>query len=269
MSKETQQDAAAEADEHECALVYHVRRKRRLRGFLPLYVLLSALLLGVLLWLVPIRMPEDELPGRIGRVYYRDDRLLQFHLMQRSPLPFALPDGVDPAAEPVGRLDVPLSRPAELMELEPLPLYGASGDSCVLDGVDLLALPPEAPSPEAGAPASPEGAVPSSPGGSDGGTSSSFALDTPGADATDYAVPDAAAPDFSTPAGESGEQDAPEDSASAAEAGDDAGAAQNAPAAKSEPGARSTEEAPHHPNPAAEAAGDTEPSARPGEEVQP
>ncbi len=248
MSKGTQPGPADGAGEHECALVYHVRRKRRLRGFLPLYVLLSALLLGGLLWLVPIRMPEDERPGRIGRVYYRDDRLLQFHLMQRSPLPFSLPDGVDPAAEPVGRLDVPLQRPAALMGLEPLPLYGASGDSCVLDGVDLLALPPEAPSPEAGAASSPEGAVSSSPGGAD--------------------VSDAAAPDFSTPVGESGNQDAPEDSAPAVEAGSADGAAQDTPAAKPEPGALSTE-APHHPNPADEAAGVSESPARPGEEVQP
>lgn len=146
MNKGSQHDVEGDAGEHECALVYHVRRKRRLRGFLPLYVLLSALLLGGALWLVPIRMPAEKLPAHIGRVYYRDDRLLQFHLMQRSPLPFTLPEGVDPAAEPVGHPGLSLKRPASLLGLEPLPLYAESGDSCVLDDVDLLALPPESPS---------------------------------------------------------------------------------------------------------------------------
>lgn len=269
MSKETQQDAADEADEHECALVYHVRRKRRLRGFLPLYVLLSALLLGVLLWLVPIRMPEDELPGRIGRVYYRDDRLLQFHLMQRSPLPFALPDGVDPAAEPVGRLDVPLSRPTVLMELEPLPLYSASGDSCVLDGVDLLALPPVESSPGSDAAPSPDGGVSPSQGGADDGAPASVGSDVPDSDVSDPAAPDSDVPDAATPVGASEALNGPEDSVSTEDVNAAVEAAEDAPASPFESGARSGADAPHHPNPAAEAAGDTEPSARPGEEVQP
>lgn len=258
MSKGTQPGPADGAGEHECALVYHVRRKRRLRGFLPLYVLLSALLLGGLLWLVPIRMPEDERPGRIGRVYYRDDRLLQFHLMQRSPLPFSLPDGVDPAAEPVGRLEVPLRRPAALMGLEPLPLYGASGDSCVLDEVDLLALPPEETALEAGSADTTDGALSPSQAESAGATDASFASDTPRPDVSDSAVPG----DSSEP------RDEPASAAPAAETDAAPAAADDEPASGAESGARSSG-APHPLNPSAEAAGDTEASARPGEEVQP
>lgn len=127
----------------ESGLVYHVERKRRLRGFLPLYVVLAALPVGAVLWLVPVRMP-DELPEpRTGRVYYRDGRLMYFQLMQRSPQPFRLPEGADPAGESAARLVVPLRRVSDYVAMPPVDLYEDAGDSCVLDKAALLALPPE------------------------------------------------------------------------------------------------------------------------------
>lgn len=127
----------------ESGLVYHVERKRRLRGFLPLYVVLAVLPVGAVLWLVPVRMPEELPEPRTGRVYYRDGRLMYFQLMQRSPQPFRLPEGADPAGESAARLVVPLRRHSDYVALPPADLYEDAGDSCVLNEEALLALPPE------------------------------------------------------------------------------------------------------------------------------
>lgn len=127
----------------ESGLVYHVERKRRLRGFLPLYVVLAVLPVGAVLWLVPVRMPEELPEPRTGRVYYRDGRLMYFQLMQRSPQPFSLPEGADPAGESAARLVVPLRRHSDYVALPPADLYEDAGDSCVLNEEALLALPPE------------------------------------------------------------------------------------------------------------------------------
>lgn len=131
------------SESSESGLVYHVERKRRLRGFLPLYVLLAVLPVAAVLWLVPVRMPEDLPEPRTGRVYYRDGRLMYFQLMQRSPQPFRLPEGVDPVGESAARLVVPLRRVSDYVAMTPADLYEAAGDSCVLDKSSLLALPPE------------------------------------------------------------------------------------------------------------------------------
>lgn len=131
------------SEEPPTLFVYHTDQRRRLRGCMPLFVFVSALLVVGGILLVPIRLTEKPEPPRTGRVYFRNDPLLHFNLRQLSPRPFELPKFVDPAAKNFGRVDVPALPESRLLLVEPPSPFAGSADTFVLEGADLLGLPPE------------------------------------------------------------------------------------------------------------------------------
>lgn len=132
-------------NENDHPLVYHALHRRPMKGgCLPLFFLLSCALLAAVLMVVRVEMPRGQRNKGEGRVYYRNDELMRFHVRQRSPLPLNLPDDVDPARQeeaatqalPVRYEPAPLAAP-------PQRVFAAAPDSCVLEADSLLALPPD------------------------------------------------------------------------------------------------------------------------------
>jgi len=129
--------------EQEDSLVYHTLHGRPLVGCLPLFFILSCLVLGGLLMALKVEMPSGIPPKGEGRVYYRNDDLVHFNLRQRSPLPLNLPDYIDPARQEESAAQVlPTRFSPALQQAPPLRVLSQAPDSCVLDAASLLALPP-------------------------------------------------------------------------------------------------------------------------------
>lgn len=123
--------------------VYHTDKRRRLRGCMPVFVVLGAVALIGLLALVPIRLKPEVPPARNGRIYFRNDPLLHFNLRLQSPRPFELPRFVDPATNNFGRVGVPVIPQSRLLRVEPPSPFAGDSDAFVLEGVNLLELPPD------------------------------------------------------------------------------------------------------------------------------
>lgn len=130
-------------EEEEVSLVYHLKHGRPMPGCLPLFVLLAGLLVVLGMELVQVRKPEPLRPRGEGNVYYRNDELLHFHVLQRSPLPLRLPAGADPAQAPnAGTPSLTLERQVELLPAPAPTLFSSAPDSAVLNKAALLELPP-------------------------------------------------------------------------------------------------------------------------------
>lgn len=130
------------SEEPHTLFVYHTDQRRRLQGCMPLFVFVSAILVVGGILLVPIKLTEKQTIPRTGRVYFRNDPLLHFNLRQMSPRPFELPKFVDPATKNFGRVDVPVLPESRLLWVEPPSPFDGKSDTFVLEGVDLLELPP-------------------------------------------------------------------------------------------------------------------------------
>lgn len=125
-------------------LIYHSLHKRPMPGCLPLFFMLAALVSGLVMWLVEVKLPEPFRPRGTGVVHYRNDELTRFQVRQRSALPLRLPG--DPATQLPGPLHtLPLTRAVELQPAPPLPITTEPPDSAVLDAASLLRLPPPLP----------------------------------------------------------------------------------------------------------------------------
>lgn len=130
-------------EQEEANLVYHLKHGRSMPGCLPLFVLLSGVLVVLAMELVQVRKPEPLRPRGEGNVYYRNDELLHFHVLQRSPLPLRLPISADPAQAPDAETPpLTLERPVELLPAPAPTLFSSAPDSAVLDKAALLELPP-------------------------------------------------------------------------------------------------------------------------------
>lgn len=130
-------------EKKEHSLLYHTMHSRPMPGCLPLFFLIAVVVVGGGIWFAPVRMPEPLQPEGVGRVGIKKDRLTDFVLQRKSPLPLHLPLHADPEfQEDIAQESMALLRPVRLQTPPPLPLFEEAGDSAVLDKALLLALPP-------------------------------------------------------------------------------------------------------------------------------
>lgn len=140
----------------EHSLVYHTMHSRPMPGCLPLFFLMAMAITGLVIWLLPVRMPERVRPKGNGVVYLKQGRLADFVIRRESPLPLHLPAHADPEyQEDAAAASMPLLRPVHILTPPPQPIFAGAGDSAVLNAADLLALPGEEASDPAVAPAQP------------------------------------------------------------------------------------------------------------------
>lgn len=140
----------------EHSLLYHTMHSRPMPGCLPLFFLLALIVVGTGLWFAPVEMPERVRPKGVGKVYVKNDRLTDFVLRRKSPLPLHLPLHADPEyQEDLAAASMPLARRAQIVPPPPQELFDPAADSAVLDAAALLELPPvpavEAPTTESSA----------------------------------------------------------------------------------------------------------------------
>lgn len=132
----------------EHSLLYHTMHSRPMPGCLPLFFLLAMVVVGVGLWFAPVEMPRRERPKGVGAVYIKKDRLTDFVLRRKSPLPLNLPLHADPEyQEDVAAASMPLQRSVKVLTPPQNPIFTQAADSAVLDAAELLALPGEELSP--------------------------------------------------------------------------------------------------------------------------
>lgn len=124
-------------------------------GCLPLFFLLAMAVVGLGIWFAPVEMPKRVRPAGLGKVYVKNDRLTDFVVRRKSPLPLHLPFHADPEyQEDAAAASMALLRPVKILPPPPYALFEQAADSAVLDAESLLALPGEA---------SPEPSVPEAP----------------------------------------------------------------------------------------------------------
>ena len=127
----------------EHSLLYHTMHSRPMPGCLPLFFLLSMVVVGVGLWVAPVEMPERVKPRGVGKVYKKEGRLTDFVLRRQSPLPLHLPLHADPEyCEDLAAASMPLLRESRVLPPPPQELFDPAADSAVLDAAALLELPP-------------------------------------------------------------------------------------------------------------------------------
>ena len=128
----------------EHSLLYHTMHSRPMPGCLPLFFLLALGVVALLMWLLPVRMPERVVPRGVGKIHLKQDRLTDFIVRRQSPLPLQLPEHADPEhQEDVAAASMPKLRPAEIVPAPPYDIFAPAADSAVLDPAALLALPGE------------------------------------------------------------------------------------------------------------------------------
>lgn len=125
-------------------------RARQLHGCLPLFLLLSAALIGGGLWLLPVKMKERLRPSGEGKLYYHSSGLMNFEAVRKSPL--TLPSRS--VAEDIFYQDSvsmynSVSREADLRKASPMDILPLVADSAVISRETLLELPPPETAPAA------------------------------------------------------------------------------------------------------------------------
>lgn len=139
-------------------------RARQLHGCLPLFLLLSAALLGGGLWLLPVKMKERMRPSGEGKVFYHSSGLMNYEAVRKSPL--TLPSRS--IAEDIFYQDSvsmydSVSREADLRKAPPMDILPMVADSAVISRESLLELPPESTPAADSAAAAPEPPVTPNP----------------------------------------------------------------------------------------------------------
>lgn len=140
----------------EHSLLYHTMHSRPMPGCLPLFFLLAMIVVGVGLWVAPVKVQERVKPKGVGKVYKKEGRLTDFVLRRQSPLPLHLPLHADPEyREDLAAASMPLLRESRVLPPPPQELFDPAADSAVLDAAALLELPPlpSEPAPVAAEPA--------------------------------------------------------------------------------------------------------------------
>lgn len=125
-------------------------RVRQLHGCLPLFLLLSAALIGGGLWLLPVKLKERLRPSGEGKLYYHSSGLMNYEAVRKSPL--TLPSRS--IAEDIFYQDSvsmydSVSREADLRKAPPMDILPLVADSAVISRETLLELPPPETSPAA------------------------------------------------------------------------------------------------------------------------
>lgn len=125
-------------------LVFHAPHARPMVRCLPVFIVLSLLLVAGAIMFFTVNLPPMLRPRGVGNILYRQDDLTRFRVRQLSALPLRLPSAVDPAAHlPIPKHELPLhpELPLVLPPSQLGPMYDHA--SAVLDDDYLLELPPE------------------------------------------------------------------------------------------------------------------------------
>lgn len=126
----------------EHSLLYHTMHSRPMPGCLPLFFIFALAVSALVVWFVPVRMPERVRPAGAGQVYLKSGRLADFVIRRESPLPLHLPMHVDPEyQEDAAAASMTLLRPVKILPPPPQPLFDGAPDSAVLNAESLLVLP--------------------------------------------------------------------------------------------------------------------------------
>ena len=80
-------------------LIYHTLHSRPMHGYLPLFFMVSAVIVIGCISLFDVRVPVPLQPRAGGTMLYKNDELTQFRVRQNSALPLHLPRSVDPAEQ--------------------------------------------------------------------------------------------------------------------------------------------------------------------------
>ena len=133
-------------NKEEHSLLYHAMHSRPMPGCLPLFMLLAAIIVGALLLLVDVKMPERVRPEGRGKITYNNDAITAMRVQLRSPLPLLLPVYADPTRQDteVGQ-NLPRRFDASITPAPVQPLFDTVPASMVTDEQQLLALPPATP----------------------------------------------------------------------------------------------------------------------------
>lgn len=133
-------------NKEEHSLIYHAMHSRPMPGCLPLFMLLAAIIVGSLLLLVDVKMPERIRPEGHGKITYNNDAITAMRVQLRSPLPLLLPVYADPTRQDVDTgQSLPRRFEATITPAPVQPLFDTIPASMVTDEQQLLALPPAAP----------------------------------------------------------------------------------------------------------------------------
>lgn len=133
-------------NKEEHSLIYHAMHSRPMPGCLPLFMLLAAIIVGSLLLLVDVKMPERIRPEGHGKITYNNDAITAMRVQLRSPLPLLLPVYADPTRQDVDTgQSLPRRFEATITPAPVQPLFDTVPASMVTDEQQLLALPPAAP----------------------------------------------------------------------------------------------------------------------------
>lgn len=123
-------------------MLYHTMHSRPMPGCLPLFFLLALGVTVLILWLVPVQMPQRVKPMGVGAVYKKEGRLADFVIRRNSPLPLYLPLHVDPEyQEDIAAAAMPLLQPVKVKTPPRQAIFDDERDSAVLDATALLVLP--------------------------------------------------------------------------------------------------------------------------------
>lgn len=118
-------------------------RARQLHGCLPLFLLLSAALIGGGLWLLPVKMKERLRPSGEGKLYYHSSGLMNFEAVRKSPLTLpARSIAEDIFYQDSNGMYDSVSREADLRKAPPMDILPLVADSAVISRETLLELPP-------------------------------------------------------------------------------------------------------------------------------
>lgn len=135
-------------EDKEHSLLYHAMHSRPMPGCLPLFFLLAAIVVGLLMLLVEVKMPERVRPMGLGKVTYRNDEITAMRMQLRSPLPLILPVFADPSRKDAAAgQNLPRRFEPALTPAPEQPLFSAVPASMVVDESVLLELPPPAAAP--------------------------------------------------------------------------------------------------------------------------
>lgn len=134
-------------DDKEQSLLYHAMHSRPMPGCLPLFFILAAIIVGLIMLCVEVEMPKRIRPEGHGKVTFRNDEITAMRMQLRSPLPLILPVFADPSRKDVAAgQTLPQRFEPALIPAPEQALFDSVPASMVTDERLLLELPP-APTP--------------------------------------------------------------------------------------------------------------------------
>lgn len=115
-------------------LIYHTLHSRPMHGYLPLFSIISAVIVIGCIRLFDVRVPVPLRPRAGGTMLYKNDELTQFRVRQNSALPLHLPRNVDPAEQiRLPKNTLPVRHEVPLIVAPPEALLPGEGQNVLLE----------------------------------------------------------------------------------------------------------------------------------------